>query len=140
MLLFFKKSGTEPNWELSQIGKLCDQLIIHLTRCLRTLRARLPRSFSSTSGARCVVGALSAKMEINHYPLKHICPKGLTQNNHRFQCSLTQIKNRYPLSGLFRKKTVKFLNGWISCLALTDHPGTPTSASEGLRSLVRKTY
>ena len=36
-----------------------------------------------------------------------------------FQCSLGQIKNRYPLSGLFREKTVKTLYEWISCLALT---------------------
>ena len=52
-------------------------------------------------------------------PSKTYLPTGLTQNNHRFQCSLAQIKNRYPLSGLFREKIVKTLNGWISCLALT---------------------
>ena len=52
-------------------------------------------------------------------PYKTYLPKGLTQNNHGFQCSLAQIKNFYPLSGLFRKKTVKTLYGWISCLALT---------------------
>ena len=52
-------------------------------------------------------------------PSKTYFPKGLTQNNHGFQCSLAQTKNRYPLSGLFREKTVKNLHGWTSCLALT---------------------
>ena len=56
---------------------------------------------------------------------KTYLPKGLTQNNQRFQCSLAQIKNRYPLSGLLCVKTVKTLNGWISRLALT----APTNAS-----------
>ena len=44
-------------------------------------------------------------------PHKTYLPKGLNQNNHGFQCSLAQIKNRYTLSGLFREKTVK------TCLA-----------------------
>ena len=52
-------------------------------------------------------------------PHKSYLPKGLTQNNHGFQCSLAQIKNRYPLSGLLCVKTAKTLNGWISRLALT---------------------
>ena len=36
-----------------------------------------------------------------------------------FQCSLAQMKNRYPLSGLCREKTVKTLYEWTSCLTLT---------------------
>ena len=40
-------------------------------------------------------------------PYKTYFPKGLTQNNHGFQCSLAQIKNRYPLSGLFARKWSK---------------------------------
>ena len=56
-----------------------------------------------------IVGALSVKMEINHFPFKTYLPKGLTQNDrgprdHGFRCSLAQIKNRYPLSGLFARK------------------------------------
>ena len=52
-------------------------------------------------------------------PYKTYFPRGSTQNNHGFQCSLAQIKSRYPLSGLFREKTVKTLHGWISWSALT---------------------
>ena len=44
-------------------------------------------------------------------PYKTYLPRGLTQNNHGFQCSLAQIKNRYPLSELFGKKSVKTFNG-----------------------------
>ena len=61
------------------------------------------------------------------YKYKTYLPKGLTQNNHGFQLSLAQIKkiatSTRCRSGLFRKKTVKTFNGWISCLALT----APTS-------------
>ena len=52
-------------------------------------------------------------------PYKTYLPKGLTKNNHVFQCSLVQIKNRYPLSGFFCEKAVETPYGWISCLALT---------------------
>ena len=40
-------------------------------------------------------------------PYETYFPTGLAQNNHVFQCSLAQIKNLYPLSGLVREKTVK---------------------------------
>ena len=52
-------------------------------------------------------------------PYKAYLLKGFTQNNYGFQCSLAQIKNRYPLSALFRETSVKTLNEWISCVALT---------------------
>ena len=44
-------------------------------------------------------------------------------NNHGLHLSLAQIKNRYPLSGLSREKTVSTVYRWISCLALTAPTG-----------------
>ena len=67
---------------------------------------------SCSRGVKCHNGNKSL-------PYKTCLRKGLFLNNDGFQCSLDQIKNRYPLSGLFREKTVKTLYKWISCLALT---------------------
>ena len=44
--------------------------------------------------------------------------KGLTQNNHGFQCSLAQTKIAPRCQGFFCEKIFKTLNVWISCLAL----------------------
>ena len=75
----------------------------------------------SGSGTHFAISSRGVKRQNGNksLPYETYLPKDLTQNNHGLQCSLAQIKNRYPLSGLFREKTVKTLNGWISCLALT---------------------
>ena len=72
----------------SHIIENCRQLYVHMYIT------------SKSRGVKRQIGSKSL-------PYKTYLPKGLTQNNHGFQCSLAQIKNGYPLSGLFREKTVE---------------------------------
>ena len=76
-----------------------------LSKTLKSLLSPMKRTTEQQSSMSLSRGVHVKRQNGNKsLPCKAYFPDGLTQNDHGFRCSLAQIKNRYPLSGLFSRE------------------------------------